>query len=539
MKKKTKQIDLTPEAISEIRERLMLHKLLESDYEILDSLTASLLDMIEELNRKSVSINRLRKMLFGHSTEKTSKVLKKNGNDDNDNVNKKRKPKTREKKIKGHGRNGADDYTGAEIIRVEHDTLKHGGPCPECLKGKVYLIKKKPGVHVRITGGAPLKGKIYECDCYRCNLCNKIFKAELPKEAGSEKYDETVASTIGNLKYGSGLPFNRLEKLQENVGVPIPASTQWEIVDQAGAKLQIAFAELIRSAAQGDVIHNDDTPAKIIELMLENSKKEEELQDTPFRKGIFTTGIISIYNDHKIALFFTGRNHAGENLAEVLKQRESGLDPPIQMCDALSRNPPKDFKVILAHCIAHARRKYVDVVNSFPSECKYVLETLKYVYKNDAITKDQKMSPEARLEFHKKESKPLMDDLHNWCERQFEEKKVEENSSLGHAISYMLDHWKKLTLFLRKAGAPLDNNIVERSLKKAILHRKNSLFYKTENGARVGDIYMSLIHTCNLCCANAFEYLTVIQKYYEQVYKNPADWMPWNYKQALLGSGLI
>ncbi len=537
MKKKTKQIDLAPEDISEIRERLMSHKLLEGDYAILDSLTASLLDMSEELNRKSVSINRLRKMLFGHSTEKTRKVLKKNGNDENDNVNKKKKPKAKKKKIKGHGRNGADKYTGAEKIRVKHDTLEHGTSCPKCLKGKVYLKKDKPGIHVRITGGAPLTGKIYECDCYRCNLCNKIFKAELPKEAGSEKYDETVASTIGNLKYGSGLPFNRLEKMQENVGVPIPASTQWEIVDQAGVKLQIAFAELIRSAAQGDVIHNDDTPAKIIELMLENSKKEEELQDTPFRKGIFTTGIISLFNNHKIALFFTGRNHAGENLADVLKQRESGMDPPIQMCDALSRNPPKDFKVILAHCIAHARRKYVDVVNSFPSECKHVLEILKDVYKNDAMTKEEKMSPEARLEFHKKKSKPLMDDLHNWCEKQFKEKKVEENSSLGDAISYMLDHWKKLTLFLRKERAPLDNNIAERCLKKAILHRKNSLFYKTQNGARVSDIFMSLIHTCNLCGANAFEYLTVIQKYYERVNKNPSAWMPWNYKQAFCDSG--
>jgi transposase len=63
----------------------------------------------------------------------------------------------------------------------------------------------------------------------------------------------------------------------------------------------------------------------------------------------------------------------------------------------------------------------------------------------------------------------------------------------------MLKHWEKLTLFLRHPGPPLDNNICERALKKAILHRKNALFYKTVNGAHVGDVFMSLIYTCELC----------------------------------------
>ncbi len=75
---------------------------------------------------------------------------------------------------------------------------------------------------------------------------------------------------------------------------------------------------------------------------------------------------------------------------------------------------------------------------------------------------------------------------------------MEPNSGLGKAISYMLRQWPALTLFLREPGAPLDNNLCERALKKAILHRKNSLFYKTLNGAEVGDLYMSLIHTCEL-----------------------------------------
>jgi hypothetical protein len=110
---------------------------------------------------------------------------------------------------------------------------------------------------------------------------------------------------------------------------------------------------------------------------------------------------------------------------------------------------------------------------------------------------------------------------------------VEPNAGLGQAISYLLKHWDKLTLFLRVAGAPIDNNLVERALKKAILHRKNSLFYKTRKGAQMGDLFMSLIHTCELNGANAFDYLTELQRHAEQLKQNPSAWMPWNYRDTL------
>jgi hypothetical protein len=126
-----------------------------------------------------------------------------------------------------------------------------------------------------------------------------------------------------------------------------------------------------------------------------------------------------------------------------------------------------------------------------------------------------------------------MEKLHSWCAAQFEERKVEPNSGLGQAISYLLKHWEKLTLFLRVAGAPIDNNLVERALKKAILHRKNSLFYKTRKGAQMGDLFMSLIHTCELNGANAFDYLTELQRHAEELKQNPSAWMPWNYRDTL------
>ena len=163
-----------------------------------------------------------------------------------------------------------------------------------------------------------------------------------------------------------------------------------------------------------------------------------------------------------------------------------------------------------------------------------MLESFREVYRYDAEAEERGLTPEERLRFHQEHSQPVMDALHAWFEAQLAERKVEPNSGLGEAITYCLRRWTRLTLFLHQAGAPLDSNLVERALKKCILHRKNSLFYKTENGAEVGDLFMSLIHTCELNDANPFDYLTELQKHAGELAKNPAVWMPWNYRATLL-----
>jgi hypothetical protein len=365
----------------------------------------------------------------------------------------------------------------------------------------------------------------------RCHLCGKVFTAPAPDGVGEQKYDHTVASMIGLLKYGSGLPFNRLQRLQGNCAIPLAASTQWEIVYAAAMLVAAAYEELIRQAAQGEVVYNDDTTVKILELMGERAKKSPPPEDPhdPNRTGLFTSGVVATRAGLPIALFFSGRQHAGENLTDVLKHRAAQLDAPIQMCDGLARNLPKELETILANCLAHGRRNFVELYDRFTDECRYVIKAFKVIYHNDKVAREEGMSGEERLSYHQAHSKPTMDKLNAWLQRQFDEKLVEPNSALGDAINYLLKRWDSLTLFLRKAGAPLDNNLCERALKKAILHRKNSLFYKTRNGARVGDIYMSLIYTCELNGVNAFAYLNQLQLNASDVAEHPDRWMPWNY----------
>ena len=495
---------------------------------------------------KNTTIHRLQQIIFGPRTENIQNVLdnQTGASEDSGQKNTEQEKaciegdKTKEKP-KGHGRNGAKDYTGAERIKISHESLKPGDPCPLCKKGKVYA-QKIPSSIVRLFGQPPIGATVHELEKLRCNLCLEVFTAAPPEDVGTKKYDETAGAMIPLFRYGSGFPFHRLERLQGSVGIPLPASTQWGIVLEVFKIIHPVFKELIRQAAQGEVIYNDDTTMRILALMGKRAEKKRlaESNDSSTEKskrsGIFTSGIVSTREGREIALFFTGRQYAGENLADVLKQRESDASTPIQMCDGLlSRNVNKEFEVILSNCTAHARRGFVDVASRFPDECRYVLETLRDVYSNDAAANKQGMSSEERMIFHQARSGPLMEDLEKWLDEQINEKKVEPNSGLGQAIFYMKNHWTELTRFLHVPGAPLDNTICERALKKAILHRKGSLFYKTQNGAQVGDLFMSLIYTCERGGADPLNYLVELQKHAAELAENPGAWMPWNYRESI------
>ena len=509
--KEQEVVDLDMEDLEAFVEKAKTGPLSEEECHKLHCAIEALGSVSSELDKKRVSIQKLKQMLFGETTEKTDNVFKD-----------KAKPKDNKDKkpAKGHGRNGAKDYIGAKKTEVKHPDLKAGDSCPDCKKGTVY--KHKPAQIVRISGFAPLQAEVYEIEKLRCGLCGKIYTAPAPEGIGDDKYDAESGSILVLLKYGSGMPFNRLEGLQENLGIPLSASTQWDIASEVSVAFDPVHRQLIYQAAQGKVIYNDDTTMKI--LNVQNQK--------PGRKGIFTSGIVSVLEDkRKIALFFTGNKHAGENLVDLLRRRNELLDMPVQMCDALSRNMPEGLKTVVGNCLAHGRRKFVEVAGNFPDECLYVLNILKGVYRFDDEAKG--MTDQERLAYHQDNSGPKMEELHIWMNKQIDEHLIEPNSSLGNAICYMLKHWNKLTLFLRKEAAPLDNNICERALKKAILNRKNAYFYKTENGARVGDLYMSLIHTCELNKVNSFEYLTELQKNKAAIAAEPEKWLPWNYRDNL------
>ncbi|MHB9005552.1 MAG: IS66 family transposase [Limisphaerales bacterium] len=490
------------------------------DYRLIEGMTHGLTALLARVREDTtLTLRKLRQLLFGPKTEKTDQVCP-------PAVPPAAQPKG---KRPGHGRTKAKDYTGARWVRVPHPQLQAGNRCPQCAQGTLRA-QPTPAILLRIVGSPPIAATGYQLERLRCDTCGAVCTAPAPPEAGTQKYDPSVGATVALFRYGAGMPHYRLARLQRSLGVPLPESTQWEVMQPLAQAAQPILDALIAQAAQSPLIHHDDTTMRILDLRRPGSATAAQID--PQRKGTFTTNVLAYVDEHPVALYFTGWQHAGENLAQVLRQRAAERGPPIQMCDALSRNLRPELETLVAHCLSHGRREFVSLADTFPAACRHVLAALGQVYRVDAQARELGLSAAQRLAHHQTHSQPVLEALHAWMRRQLDDQLVEPNSSLGGALGYMLRHWEPLTLFLRQAGAPLDNNIAERALKMAILHRKNSLSYKTANGAHTGDLFMSLIHTCRLNGVNPFASLLAIATHAETIQLVPHAWLPWNYPQA-------
>jgi hypothetical protein len=318
------------------------------------------------------------------------------------------------------------------------------------------------------------------------------------------------------------------------VGVPVPDATQWDQVEVVGDCAHPVFRYLEKMAAQGEVIYQDDTPGRVLALIEENQKAAAQAQaqgdaEAGARTGMQTTALIVQVGERRICLYYTGRKHAGENLVALLAHREPHREKPLVMSDALSSNKAEEAGLIRCHCLAHGRRKFSELEEDFPVESAVVVEALKAVYDHDEEAREEQLSAQERLVYHQTYSAPILTALKTWLEQQTEQRLVEPNSSLGQAIAYLLGHWETLTRFLTVPGAPLDNNVAERALKLCIRQRRNSLFYATEHSAYIASLLTSVIATCLQAGVNAVEYLVAVQEHRQEVFANPAAWLPWTY----------
>jgi len=294
------RIDLTLENLVRLLDRIR-SMLPPEDHQIIEELVSSFIHMTQLLEKQGITIQELRRLLFGMKSEKLKKILDDEGEESapkdppsseqnpaeavaTEGANPTPPPERAETpaegatgtKRKGHGRKPAEAYVGAEQVYVSHESLKPGDPCPlPGCKGTVYALLH-PQVLVRFRGQAPLGATVINLEQLRCNLCLTVFAAKAPEEVGTEKYDATAASMIVLLRYGTGVPWNRLEGLQAGFGIPLPASTQWDVSEAAYQKIAILFEELKNEAAQGDVFYNDDTPVKILSLIQENKERRKE-----------------------------------------------------------------------------------------------------------------------------------------------------------------------------------------------------------------------------------------------------------------------
>lgn len=552
-------IEMTEEELNALRERIKTKQLTANDFSIFEQTIQFVLWVQIKLEHAKITMSKFKKMLFGSTTEKKKRSKKDTesekeksaeppanetpnnpegekqeetnlaANQDMDDATPPTNPLADAKeKPKGHGRIAASEYSPDEVIVVLHETLRLGELCPSDCGGRLYPLPVTPGGIIRISGQSCAHVVSFEFNKLRCALCGETFTPKAPADFHEEKYDEHFKSILVLEKYFVATPFYRQERYQQMLGLPLPDSTQWECVESVADCGYPVLRVLEKLAANCPNVNNDDTRLKILSVMLDN-----QLHPDKKRTGMYTTCILATSDDYDICLYYSGVKHSGENMTYLLSKRDKTLPPVLQMCDALAANTPPELKTILSNCLSHGRRKFTEIEAFFPEECSHVIQQLAYIYKYDAEAKIAGMSKDERLIHHQKYSAPIMEALYLWMQEQLDARKVEPNSALGAAIRYLKNHWPALTRFLTVAGAHLDNNLVERALKLAIRTRKNAMFHKTEHGAFVSALLLSLIATCELAKKNPISYLTALQKNKSAVFKSPHLWLPWNYEATI------
>jgi hypothetical protein len=550
MAKPPKTVLLTDDQYNELVGRVEKRKLSKQDWELLLTILKAYGYLVNLLSYQKTTVQKLKDLLFGKGTEKDQKPKDKDDEPPLPGPGDPGPPSEAlaasdksllptgsaddKKKPPGHGRRSHSFWTKALKFFHPHPKLKAGDACPKCPKGILHGYAN-PGTWVRFVGQAPLATEVHQLERLRCGSCTEVFTAppseDLRKHPQATPEARAVAAIV---KYQAATPFNRFANIQKSFGHPIPRTRIWTLCQEMASYLTGIFLELNKQAAQGDLVQNDDTTVKILDLIKENKAATQAGKELD-RTGMFTTGIISQVNGRKIYLFFSSRKHAGENLADLLGLRKAEHPPPTQVCDASDMNTTLgEHQTDVGGCHDHARRKFYELLTSFPSSCRYALDEWKIVYHTDKIAKEQNLSPKERMKLHQLKSQPALERLKAWCDHRLGEKLVDPQGYLGKAMKYFKNHYETLTLFLRKPGVPLSNIDCERALKIPIGVRKMAYFYRTLTGARVSDIIFSLIATCIAASVNIFDYFVAVQNHCDNVQKAPELWLPWNYQQQLV-----
>ena len=531
-----RELQIDKQELDALSARVAERRLAEEDWQRLHRYLVLLSKLTSVLESGRVRMRKLTRILFGKRTEKDRPEEGKTGKDKNkppgspatggqpgaresEAAGGRSEPEgpdsetEKESQGKGHGRNPASAYQNAREIVCPVCLNKAGDLCPECGRGR--LRQQDEEILIRIKGSAPVTAEKYRIEKLRCDTCGWILKGTLPEEAGVEKYHASAKVSVVMMKYGSGLPFYRLDKQQGYQQIPLPAGTQWGLVEEVADAVLPLYLELERQAACAELLFIDDTWNMVA------------------RRKQYTTGVVARVAGQWITLYLTGAETAGKKVLRLLEQRPAHLPPPLQMSDALACNYPDPAKVVVLLCWVHLRRQFFEIKEFYPQECAPVLDAIRILYKHEAEIQRLSLDDAARLNYHQQQSQPVLEEMKRWLIQQQEQRLIEPNSPLGKAVAYLKTHWDGLMGFCRHAGAPLDNNIVERMLKDVILIRKNGYFFKNSHGADVGSLLMSTIKTATQSAVNPFSYLQSLLEHRHDLRRNVERWLPWNCQPAL------
>lgn len=484
----------------------------------------------KQLELGLLTIDKMRRLFQIQGSEKAAlRKSQANGTPSSSNATSCERKANSDDKPKGHGRNSELAYVGAKIIEVDHPELAPGGACPaEDCGGRLYEVTE-PGFVVRVSGAPLATATRYHLQKLRCSVCQAIYTAPLPDGVSDKKYDNQFVSMLMINKYFMSMPLYRQDRLQSYLGMPLAASTQWDLMVAHEPMLKKLHQAFCQDAANGLALCYDDTSVKVLS---EIKAKKQAAKGQKSKHTCFSTGVVSLHEDHRCYVFMSNTQVAGAYMADILSLRDRKLDLPIIMCDALSANIPQgisDDLYVLCYCLVHARRQFYDLPSGYDDLADRVIDLIGKIYNQEAQVKD--LSKAERLCHHQKHSQPIMDELKTYLESQ--QKEFEPNGIAGTAIDYVLKRFTGLSQFLRHANAPLDNNIVEQALKLIIQVRKSSMFYKTLRGAALASYIQSALYSAAQNDINPCDYMVALLNNEQSVIDNPKAWLPWYYQETL------
>jgi hypothetical protein len=437
---------------------------------------------------------------------------------------------------------------------INHTLSSENKICP-CCKSKMHKQRSKARTYVLSL--PMLSTQTHISESYRCLSCDVQETANGDVKIANEcigRYHFSAVSSLATLRYQCGMASYRMENMSDAIGIKVSDSTQWYLFENAASLIQPFVCYLEKEVANAPTQHVDDTHNIILNIVKDIEAEQENAllkgeNPNKIRSGIHTTNLTGVFPEGKIILYKTGLHHSGEILAQTLSKRTIA-EQIIVMADAASANTSKinfheNENLKIANCNSHAVRKFKDLAdkeakiaqnsrikNHQTSEyLNYFLFRYKTIFKNETSAKYK--TPKKRLHFHQNHSLPLMLEMKQRAELDIENKVFEPNNDVGKIYQYFLNHFNKLSAFCHIEGAPVCNNLAERMLKSIILHRKNSLFFKSQLGATVADILTSILFTAKENDLNSVEYLRDLLIHQDLWKINPKNWLPWNYLNTI------
>ena len=405
-----------------------------------------------------------------------------------------------------------------------------GPRCPVWGPGPFSALP--PGGAIRLDGPALRSALRDALPKLRGAAWGQMCTAPLPPEAGEEPDSPRARAVLVGGRYSLGLPLDRLEGSPARRGVPIPAATQWDPIEQVG-DCGSGVLELRETlAAPGARLPQDATSVRSGTLSKEHQPMRapaaaQGVSRPQERPGMVPTAVVVKRGERLLGLSSAGRAPAGENRAALGEKREAEPPPPRVRSDALARHEVEEGVGIGCPCLAHGRRQCSALEAVFPRACRVVSEALQQGLDQEAEARDQPMSPPARLASPQASSQPLRDDLQAWLALQGADRLVEPHRALGQALASMPTHGETLPRFVSVAGAPRDHNGVERAWQRFLRPRQHALCSTTDSSASIARGLPSLIAPGLSAGMQVLDSLVALQAHRAEGVADPAAWWPW------------